>query len=98
MLAMATATRVLDDARFESRARIGDIVAIGLILVVGSALMFEMYSIGYTAGEVARSGGAEVFARDRVFVFMIIETAILISAFAWIVYRLFTNTARRVGG
>ena len=95
---MATATRVLDDARFESRARIGDIVALGLILVVGGALMFEMYSIGYTAGEVARSGGAEVFARDRVFVYMLIEVAFLVGAFAWIVYRLFSGSARRVGG
>jgi len=95
---MATATRVLDDARFESRARIGDIVALGLILVVGSALMFEMYSIGYTAGEVARSGGDEVFARDRTFVFMLIETAFLAAAFSWIVYRLFSGSARRVGG
>lgn len=95
---MATATRVLDDTRFEARARIGDIVALGIILVVGGALIFEMYSIGFTAGEAARSGGDQVFARDRTFVFMLIETAIIVAALAWIVYRLFSGSARRVGG
>lgn len=95
---MATAARVLDDTRFESRARVGDVIALGIILVVGAALLFEMYSLGYTAGEVARSGGDDVFARDRAFVFMIIETAIVMAGFAWIVYRLFSGSARRVGG
>ena len=57
-----------------------------------------MYSVGYTAGEVARGGGAEVFARDRTFVFMIIEVAVLMGALSWIAYRLFTGSARRAGG
>lgn len=95
---MATATRVLDDARFEHRARIMDIVALGLILVVGGALLFEMYSMGYSAGEVARTGGGQVFARDRTFVFMLIETVVLMGGFGWIVYRLLSGSARRVGG
>jgi hypothetical protein len=95
---MATAARVLDDTRFEARARIGDVIALGLILVVGGVLLFEMYSIGYTAGEVFRSGGEEVFARDQGFVRMLIEVAVVMAAFAWIVYRLFSGSARRVGG
>ena len=95
---MATAARVLDDTRFEARARIGDVVALGILLVVGAALLFSMYSVGYSAGEVARSGGGEVFARDRTFVLMLIETAIVMGAFGWIVYRLFSGSARRAGG
>lgn len=95
---MATAARVLDDTRFEARARIGDVVALGLILVVGATLLFEMYSIGYSAGEVFRNGGGEVFARDQAFVRMLVEVALVMGAFAWIVYRLFSGSARRVGG
>lgn len=95
---MATTTRVLDDVRFESRARIGDIVALALTLVIGGALLFSMYSLGYSAGEVARTGGGQVFARDRTFVYMLIEVAALMGAFSWIVYRLFTANARRAGG
>lgn len=95
---MAPSARVLDETRFESRARIGDVVALGLILVIGGVLLFEMYSVGYSAGEVARNGGNEVFARDRTFVLMIIEVAIVIAGLAWIVYRLFSGSARRVGG
>lgn len=95
---MATAARVLDDTRFEARARIGDVIALGIILVIGAALLFQMYSVGHSAGEVARSGGNGVFSRDRTFVYMIIETAIVMGGFAWIVYRLFSGSARRVGG
>lgn len=95
---MATAAKVLDDTRFEARARIGDIIALGLILVIGGALLFEMYSLGYTAGEVARNGGSEVFARDRAFVFMLIEVALVMGGVGWIVYRLFSGSARRAGG
>ncbi|HUR69950.1 MAG TPA: hypothetical protein VM370_11950 [Candidatus Thermoplasmatota archaeon] len=93
---MATATRVLDDTRFEARARIGDVIALGIILVVGGALLFQMYTIGYSASEAARTG--DVYARDKTFVFMIIETAIVMLGFAWVVYRLFSGSARRVGG
>lgn len=95
---MATTTRVLDDVHFESRARIGDILALALILVIGGALLFGMYSVGYSAGEVSRTGGGQVFARDRTFVYMLIEVAALMSAFSWIAYRLFTASARRAGG
>lgn len=95
---MATAAKVLDDTRFEARARIGDVIALGLILVVGGALLFEMYSMGYTAGEVARSGGDAVLARDRTFVYMLIEVAIVVAGLGWIVYRLFAGSARRAGG
>ena len=95
---MATAARVLDDTRFETRARVGDILALGIVLVVGAALLFEMYTVGYTAGEVARAGGGQVFARDRTFVFMIVEAAIVMAGVSWIAYRLFSSSARRVGG
>lgn len=95
---MATAAKVLDETRFEARARIGDVIAVGLVLVIGGALLFEMYSLGYTAADVARSGGDPVFARDRSFVFMLIEVALVMAGLAWIVYRLFSGSARRVGG
>jgi hypothetical protein len=95
---MAAPTRVLDETRFEARARIWDIVALGIMLVVGGTLLFEMYSLGYTAAEVARTGGNEVFGRDRMFVFMIIEIAIFTSAFCWTAYRILSGSARRVGG
>lgn len=95
---MATAARVLDETRFEARARIGDIVALGVVIVIGAALLFEMYSLGYTAGEAMRDGGDVVLARDRGFVFMLIESALVVGALAWIVYRLFSGSARRVGG
>lgn len=95
---MAAPTKVLDESRFESRARIGDIVALGLMIVVGAALLFEMYSIGYSAAEAAANGGDIVFERDQRLVMMIIETAIVVGSFAWIVYRLFSGSARRVGG
>lgn len=95
---MATATKVLDDTRFEARARIGDVVALGLVLVIGGALLFEMYTLGFTAGEAMRGGGELVLARDRSFVLMMIEAAVVIGAFSWIVYRLFSGTARRAGG
>lgn len=95
---MATATRVLDETRFEARARIADIVAIGVVLVVGAVLLFEMYTLGYTASEAAARGGDLVLQRDRRFVMMIVEAAVVIAGFGWIVYRLFSGSARRVGG
>lgn len=94
---MATPTRVLDDTRFEARARIWDIVALGLMLVVGGTLLFEMYTIGYTASQAA-ADGTGVLGRDRTFVFMIIEIAIFTAAFCWTAYRLLAGSARRVGG
>lgn len=95
---MAAPTKVLDETRFEARARIGDVIALGLMLVVGSALLFEMYTMGYTAAEAARAGGDLVFSRDRRFVFMLIEAALVVGSFGWVVYRLFSGSARRVGG
>jgi len=95
---MATAARVLDETRFEARARIGDIVALGIVLVVGAVLLFEMYTLGYTAAEAAAKGGDLVFQRDRRFVMMLIEAAVVVGGLGWIVYRLFSGSARRVGG
>lgn len=95
---MATAAKVLDETRFEARARIGDIVALGIVLVVGAVLLFEMYTLGYTAAEAAANGGALVFERDRRFVMMLIEAAVVVGGLGWIVYRLFSGSARRVGG
>lgn len=95
---MATATRVLDEARFESRARIGDIVALLGVLLMGAALLFEMYTLGYSAGEAVRNGGELVLMRDRSFVRMMIESCLAIGALGWIIYRVFSGSARRVGG
>lgn len=95
---MATAAKVLDETRFEARARIGDIVALGIVVVVGAVLLFEMYTLGYSAAEAAAKGGALVFERDRRFVMMLIEAAVVVAGFGWIVYRLFSGSARRVGG
>lgn len=96
---MAAPTKVLDETRFESRARIGDIVALGLLVVVGGALLFEMYSLGYSAGESKLGAtGATVVERDQGFVMMIIMTAIVVGSVGWIVYRLFSGSTRRVGG
>lgn len=95
---MATAARVLDETRFEARARIGDILALGVVLVVGAAMLFEMYTLGYNAGEAVRNGGTLVLARDKSFVLMLIEAAVVVMGLSWIVYRLFTGAARRAGG
>ena len=95
---MAAPTKVLDETRFEARARIGDVISLGLMVVVGSALLFEMYTLGYTAAEASRVGGDLVFSRDRRFVFMLVEAALVMAGFGWIVYRLFSGSARRVGG
>lgn len=94
---MAAATKVLDDTRFEARARVGDVVALGLVVVVGAALLFNMYTLGHTAGEIARGMG-DTYARDKRFVLAMIEAALVVGGFAWIVYRLFSGSARRVGG
>lgn len=93
-----TATRVLDDTRFEARARIGDVVALGLVVVVGAALLFNMYTLGYSAASAAGGSAADVVNRDKRFVMAIIEAALVVGGFAWIVYRIFSGSARRVGG
>lgn len=95
---MTAATKVLDESRFEARARIGDVVALGLVVVVGAALLFNMYTLGYTASSVAGGSVADVTTRDKRFVMSIVEAALVVGGFAWIVYRLFSGSARRVGG
>lgn len=95
---MATAAKVLDLSRFEARARIADVVALGIVVAVGAAFAFDMYSLGYQASRVAELGGDAVFARDRAFARALIEAAIVVGGLAWIVYRLFSGSARRVGG
>ena len=94
---MATAAKVLDETRFEARARIGDILAVGLVLVVGGVLFFEMYTMGFTAAAAAADGSG-VLDRDKRFVMMIIEAAVVVASMGWIVYRLLSGSARRVGG
>lgn len=94
---MATVAKVLDRTRFEARARIADIVALGLVVVVGAALVFDMYTFGYTAAQLALVGG-DVVARDRAFVRMLVEAFIAAIAFCWIAYRMMTGSARRAGG
>lgn len=93
---MATATRILDKTRFEARARVGDIVALGVLLVVGAALVFDMYTFGYTARLAEESGN--VIARDRRFIRMLMEAFLAACSLGWIAFRLFTASARRVGG
>lgn len=95
---MATATRILDETRFEARARIGDVVALGVVLVIGAALLFSMYTLGYAIGEAVQFDREFVLMRDRLFVVMMIEAVLVVGALGWIVYRLFTGAARRVGG
>ena len=94
---MATAAKVLDRTRFESRARVVDVFALGLVVVVGAALVFDMYSFGYTAAEMAR-GGADVVDRDKAFTRMLVESFLAAVGLCWIAYRLFAGGARRVGG
>lgn len=94
---MADAAKVLDENRLEARARLGDILALGLLVVVGSLLLFNMYQIGYSASQAAGDLNT-VFARDAAFTRGIIEAAIVALAIAWIVYRLFSRSARRSGG
>jgi len=54
-----------------------------------------MYTLGFTA---ATATGADTINRDKRFVMAIIEAALVVAGFAWIVYRLFSGSARRVGG
>lgn len=95
---MATAAKVLDETRFEAKARIGDVVALGLVVAVGAALVFDMYSLGYTAAKAASMVESDILARDRAFVRMLIEACLVVAGLGWIAYRLFSGSARRVGG
>lgn len=94
---MATAAKVLDRSRFEARARLIDVFALGVVVVVGAALVFDMYSLGYTAAEAASEGGDAVFERDRAFVRMVMEAFLAAAALSWIAYRLLSAGARRGG-
>lgn len=94
---MATVAKVLDRTRFEARARIIDILALGLVVVIGAALVFDMYTFGYQAAQAVASGGAGIVARDQVFVRMLAESFISAAALCWIGYRLLSGSARRAG-
>lgn len=95
---MATVARVLDQTRFEARARIGDILALGLVTIIGAALIFDMYSFGYGAASAAASGGAGLIQRDQqFFVRMLVESFLAGISLCWIAYRLFSSSARRSG-
>lgn len=91
-----TAPHVLDRHRSEARARLVDVLAVGLLLVVAAALFFDMYNFGYSASELAH--GASVPGRDGQFVRMIIESFLAAVALCWIAFRLFSASVRRHGG
>lgn len=93
---MADAARILDRNRFEARARIGDLASLGLLVVSGAALVFDMYTFGYYAAVPEQAGG--VVARDQYFVRMLAESFLAACALGWIAFRLFTASVRRVGG
>ena len=92
---MATAAKILDQHRFEARARIVDVLALGLILIAGFFLMVEMYRLGNTLAQAATQGGQLVAQRDARFVVVGVEGCIVIMALSWISYRLFSG--RRLG-
>ena len=94
---MATVTHVLDRGRFEARARIADILALGVVVVVGAALVFDMYTFGYTAAQLA-SGSGSVVSRDQRVVRMLAESFLAAAALCWVGYRLLSASARRSGG
>lgn len=91
---MATAAKILDQQRFEARARLVDVVALGLLLIVGFFLMVEMYRLGFTLSQAAADGSL-VAARDARFVVVGVEGAIMAACLSWISYRLFSG--RRLG-
>lgn len=94
---MATAAKVLDRSRFEARARLGDVVALGLLVVVGFSMMTDMYALGHSAASAASDAGA-LADRDATFVRMIPQAGLGVAALSWIAYRLLSASARRVGG
>lgn len=92
---MATAAKILDQHRFEARARIVDVLALGLLLIAGFFLMVEMYRLGNTLAQAAAEGGQLVADRDARFVVVGVEGVLVATSLAWISFRLFTS--RRVG-
>ncbi len=92
---MAHAAKILDHHRFEARARIVDVLALGLLLIAGFFLMVEMYRLGNTLAQAAAEGGQLVAQRDARFVVVGVEGSIVALALGWISYRLFAG--RRLG-
>lgn len=92
---MATAAKILDQHRFEARARVMDVLALGLLLIAGFFLMVEMYRLGNTLAQAAAEGGQLVAQRDARFVVVGVEGCIVALALGWISYRLFSG--RRLG-
>jgi hypothetical protein len=92
------APTILDQARFEARARFGDVVALGVLVVAGAALLTTMYLLGDSAASAAATGGSIVFTRDRTFVQAMFEGVLVAFSLGWIVYRLFSRAARRHTG
>ncbi|HEX2021158.1 MAG TPA: hypothetical protein VHH36_00475, partial [Candidatus Thermoplasmatota archaeon] len=92
-----TAAKVLDRTRFEARARVGDLLALGLLVVVGFSLMVDMYALGHSASQAAGDAGV-VFQRDATFVRMLVQAGVVAIATSWIAYRLLSASARRLGG
>lgn len=97
-ITMATATKVLDRVKFEARARIIDLFALGLLIVAGFSLMVDMYYLGATAKAAASAGGDLVYVRDARFVRMLLQAGLFTVSFAWVAYRLLAQGARRIGG
>ena len=89
---MATAAKILDQHRFEARARIVDVVALALVFIVGFFLMVEMYRLGFT---LSTTGPGDVASRDARWVVVGVEGAVLAICLFWVSYRLFSG--RRVG-
>lgn len=95
---MATATKVLDRARFEARARLIDLFALGLLIVTAFSLMVDMYYLGATSIRAAAEGGSLVFDRDARFVRMLLQAGLFTASFGWTAYRVLSANARRAGG
>lgn len=95
---MATVTKVLDRARFEARARIIDLLALGLLIVMSFSLMVDMYYLGTTAISAAAGGGSLVYTRDARFVRMLLQAGLFTMSFAWVAFRVLSAGTRRTGG
>jgi hypothetical protein len=92
---MATAAKILDQQRFEARARVVDVLALGLVFIVGFFLMVEMYRLGFALSQAGTTGGQSVAARDARWVVVGVEGCILVASMLWVSYRLFSG--RRLG-
>lgn len=105
-MATQTAAKVLDRNRFEARARVFDVVALALILMMGGAMLYEMYTIAYHRGgqaatEIFSQGQpnvAGIVADDARWAIMLAEAFLAAVGFSWLAYRLFVHGARQAGG